>query len=266
LCRSTLREVVVPILGNCIRRPLHPIARTYRPAGGMKHRVRDADSWQSVAKAHGMNAWELIRYNFPGLPASEREASLLVNWYLQEHVGCRKLTSDSKNYCFSAAATPGEIWVPGRMNTSINHAVPVLRQPQTWACWYTSLQMVVQYWRGRGLKSWLVDPSEDAETQALYLSNTGISERERLARKLGFTVQYASMSNEGMWDLLKWGPVIYAGAWPGQLSGHWVVIVGISDTELAINNPAAGQQTWDYDFFMNQYLLQTAERPLVYAP
>jgi len=101
---------------------------------------------------------------------------------------------------------------------------------------------------------------------ALYAANTGINDRERIARKLGFTVLYASLTNEGMWDLLKKGPVIYAGAWPGQLSGHWVVIVGISDDKLIINNPLVGMQTWDYDFFMSQYLIQTAERPLVYAP
>lgn len=254
------------ILPYCIRRPANPVARDYRPASGQKYKVVDGDNWGSVAQQKGMNAWELIRYNYPGLPASHQQAALEVNWYLQEYVGCKKLTEDLKNYCFSSAAAPGQIWLPGRMNSSIYHNVPVMHQPQTWSCWYTSLQMVVKYWRDRGLGAGLVDPSEDTETQALYTSNKGISERERIARKLGFTVLYASLTNEGMWDLLKKGPVIYAGAWPGQLSGHWVVIVGISDNQLAINNPAAGMQTWDYDFFMSQYLIQTAERPLVYAP
>ena len=254
------------ILSNCIRRPGVPVARDYRPASGQKYKVRDSDSWVSLAREKGMSPWELIRYNYPGLPASESQAALEVNWYLQEYVGCRRLTADNRNYCFSAAATPGEIWLPGRINSSIYHAVPIMRQPQTWSCWYTSLQMVVKYWRDRGRGHGLVDPSEDAETVALYNSNGGIVERERIARKLGFTVLYASLSNEGMWDLLKKGPIIYAGAWPGQLSGHWVVIVGLTDNRLAINNPAAGMQTWDYDFFMSQFLIQTAERPLIYAP
>jgi hypothetical protein len=43
------------------------------------------------------------------------------------------------------------------------------------------------------------------------------------------------------------------------------VIVGISDNNLIINNPAAGTQTWDFDFFMSQYLIQAAERPLIYV-
>jgi ABC-type bacteriocin/lantibiotic exporter with double-glycine peptidase domain len=157
------------------------------------------------------------------------------------------------------------------MNTSIYNHVPIMRQPQSWACWYTSLQMVVAYYRQQGRGADLTDPSEDPETQAIYTANQGIgagspTERERIARKLGFTVEYISLSNEGMWEQLRDGPVIYAGRWPGQMSGHWVVIVGISDTTLAINNPAAGMQSWDYDFFMGQYLLQTAERPLVYVP
>lgn len=213
-----------------------------------------------------MTPWELIRFNYPGLPANQQEAAREVNWYLQEYVGCTVLTADQKNYCFSSSANPGTVWLPGRMNSSIYHAVPVMKQPQTWSCWYTSLQMVVKYWRDRGQGGGLIDPSEDPETQKLYTDNKGIVDRERIARKLGFTVLYASLTNEGMWDLLHDGPVIYAGAWPGQLSGHWVVIVGISDDQLAINNPASGMQTWNYNYFMSQYLIQTAERPLIYAP
>lgn len=157
------------------------------------------------------------------------------------------------------------------MTSSIYHSVPIMKQPQTWACWYTSLQMVVAYYRKRGA-GWffLKDPSEDPETQKIYAANQGIGntpdERERIARKLGFTAGYVSLTAEGMWQLLRSGPVIYAGRWPGQLSGHWVVIVGISEFLLAINNPAVGQQTWDYNFFMGRYLLQTAERPLIYVP
>src|SRR3954463_14081884 len=97
------------------------------------------------------------------------------------------------------------------MTSCIYHQVPILIQPQTWSCWYTSLQMVVRYYRMRGQGQGLIDPSEDSETQALYNANTGISDRERIARKLGFTVGYFSLSNEGMWGMLNDGPVIYAG-------------------------------------------------------
>ena len=256
----------MPILSSCIKKPASPVARDYRPASGQKHKVQDGESWTSLAGEKGMLPWELIRYNYPNLPANDHQAALEVNWYLQEYVGCTKLTGDNKNYCFSAAASPGEVWLPGRVNTSIYHQVPVMHQPKSNSCWYTSLQMVVKYYRDRGRGAGLVDPSEDTETAQMYADNKSITDRERIARKLGFTVLYASVTNEGMWDMLHDGPVIYAGAWPGQLSGHWVVIVGISDDKLAINDPLVGMKTWEYDFFMSKVLVQTAERPLVYAP
>ena len=106
-------------------------------------------------------------------------------------------------------------------NTSVFHSVPILRQPQTWACWYTCFQMVVQYERGRNRGGSLKDPSEVASVQAIYDANNGIgatdpTERERVSRLLGFDVLYMSASAEGMWQLLSWAPVIYAGAWPGR--------------------------------------------------
>lgn len=159
------------------------------------------------------------------------------------------------------------------MNTSVYHPVPVMIQPQSWACWYTSMQMVVRYYRSRNRGSRLRDPSEDQEVQTLYTNNIGIGqgpnpaiERERIANKLGFAAVYMSLTNEGMWQLLEKGPVIYAGRWPGLSSGHWVVIVGISDNTLAINDPGSGLVNWNYDRFMGEYLLQTASRPLIYVP
>ncbi len=159
------------------------------------------------------------------------------------------------------------------MNSSILHNVPVMIQPQTWACWYTSLQMVVRYNRGRGQGGRLIDPSEDPETQQLYLSNAGVGaganpavERERIANKLGFAALYMSLNNYGIWQLLSKGPVIYAGRWPGMSSGHWVVIVGISQDTLAINDPGSGLVTWNFNEFMGRYLLQTAQRPLIHVP
>jgi ABC-type bacteriocin/lantibiotic exporter with double-glycine peptidase domain len=155
------------------------------------------------------------------------------------------------------------------MNSSIYHNVPVMIQPQSWACWYTSFQMTVAYYRRSGTRGGLIDPSENATTQAIYQANQGIGaadaeERERVARSLGFDVLYASLAPEGMWSLLHDGPVIYAGAWPGQTYGHWVVITGISEDTLSINNPASGEQIFNYDSFMGQFLLQTKERPLIY--
>jgi len=35
---------------------------------------------------------------------------------------------------------------------------------------------------------------------------------------------------------------------------------------IAINNPATGQESYNYQWFATNYLLQTAERPLIYVP
>jgi hypothetical protein len=213
-----------------------------------------------------MDPWTLIRYNYPNLPGDNQQAALEVNWYLQEYVGCKDVTDDGKNYKFSSSASPGYIYLPPMMNSSIYHPVPGMSQPKDHLCWYASLQMVVSYYRQRGGGRGLKDPSEDPETQNMYVNNLGITDRERIARKLGFSVLYESLTEAGMWKMLKNGPVIYAGAWPGTLSGHWVVIVGISGNKLAINDPWSGPKTWDYKFFMENVLRQTAERPLIYVP
>jgi hypothetical protein len=250
---------------NCIRKPPNPVSRTLVPRGGISYRVKNNDSWESLARSVGMDAWALIRYNYPNLPADNRQAALEVNWYLQEYVGCQDVTRDGKNYMFSSSANPGKIYLPQGMTSSIYHPVPGMSQPKENLCWYASLQMVVGYYRQRGLGRGLKDPSEDPETAEMYRKNEGVSDRERIARKLGFSVLYQSLTETGMWEMLKKGPVIYAGQWPGQLSGHWVVITGISGNELTINDPWYGPKTWDYKFFMGQVLLQTAERPLIYV-
>jgi len=83
------------------------------PASSTSYRVKDGDDWFSVAKIAGMDAWTLIRFNYPTLPASTSQAALEVNWYLENYVGCKLLTADRKNYCFSSSANPGIVYVPG---------------------------------------------------------------------------------------------------------------------------------------------------------
>ena len=95
------------IIPSSIKRPPIPVARDYRPASGQRYKVKDNEDWGSLARTKGMSPWELIRYNYPGLPADQQQASHQVNWYLQEYVGCKKLTTDNRNYCFSSAANPG---------------------------------------------------------------------------------------------------------------------------------------------------------------
>ena len=153
-------------------------------------------------------------------------------------------------------------------NSSIYHDVPVLIQPQSWACWYTSFQMVVQYQRKRGRATGLKDPSEVAWVKAIYDANNGIGatsdEREKVATALGFKTSFSSMSADGIWEILQRAPIIYAGHWPNIASGHFVVITGISENTVSINNPASGRQTYDYNWLAGLLLKQTAERPLIF--
>jgi ABC-type bacteriocin/lantibiotic exporter with double-glycine peptidase domain len=162
--------------------------------------------------------------------------------------------------------------MPVSRAASVSYLVPGWSQPKAWACWYTSLQMVISYFRGGGLpfpRGRLTDPSEDAETRRLYQADRGISwtSTTRIARRLGFKTLAACLTPEGMADvLIQHGPVIYGGQWPGATSGHWVVITGISGNTLSINDPAAGPVTWDYETFLGSYLLEQADQPLIHAP
>ena len=254
------------VLPNCIRAPARPVARAYVPEGGARYRVVDGDSWVTLAKQANVDAWALIRYNYPGLAANTAQAALEVNWYLQEYVGCDAVTADHKNYMFSRSANPGYVYLPPPPTFPISHAVPGMSQAKSSMCWYTCLAMVVQYYRGRGQGGRLVHPSEDPETAAMYQNNLGITDRERIARKLGFAVLYQSLTEAGMQAMLMRGPVIYAGQWPGHLNGHWVVINGIAGRNLSVLDPYYGPQTWDYGTFLNTVLQQTADRPLIYVP
>ena len=89
---------------DCILRPSNPVSRDFVPAQGTPYRVKDNDSWQTVAQKNGIDEWQLVRFNYPNLPADKQSAARQVNWYLQEYVGCRLLTADRKNYRFSVSA------------------------------------------------------------------------------------------------------------------------------------------------------------------
>ena len=43
-------------------------------------------------------------------------------------------------------------------------------------------------------------------------------------------------------------------------------MVGISDTDLIINNPASGMQSYNYNDFVGRILVQTQSRALITPP
>ena len=155
-------------------------------------------------------------------------------------------------------------------NRSIYHPVIDIVQPMDWACWYTCYQMVVNYERSRSRGAALKDPGEVPWVQAIYAANRGVGtddpeERGRVATALGFRALYATLTGDGLADLLVGQPIIYDGQWAGHRNGHAVVMIGLSGNDLIINNPAGGRETYNYNDFVSNVLVQTRSRALVYA-
>lgn len=86
------------------RQPVRPIPAGPRP--GRRYRVKDKDTWDTVARQHAVTVRELIANNC-GLNVTPQE----VNWYLRTRVGC-KVSLDHKNWAFSDSANPGQIYIP----------------------------------------------------------------------------------------------------------------------------------------------------------
>ena len=94
---------------DCIKHPPGtPVPPDYVPPNSAPHPVQSFESWITIAKAHDIrDAWDLIDFNFPGVKQIKEkqglnEAAKVVNWYLENNVGCTAVTDDSKNYKFSA--------------------------------------------------------------------------------------------------------------------------------------------------------------------
>ena len=102
----------MPIYSDSVRPPARPVGKSFVPAGGVQYHVITGDSWVTLAQRVKLSPWDLIRYNYPGLPTDIQSAAKEVNWYLREYVGCTQVTSNGRNYEFSTGDTPGKIWLP----------------------------------------------------------------------------------------------------------------------------------------------------------
>ena len=69
------------------KEPVRKVSRTYIPPGSAPYRVKDGDTWVSVAQTHALDPWDLIEFNFPGSVDDEKGVVLhgVVNWYLHHH-------------------------------------------------------------------------------------------------------------------------------------------------------------------------------------
>ncbi len=149
------------------------------------------------------------------------------------------------------------------------HSVPVLHQTMQMSCWYTAYQMVVAYYRRIGRGGRLVDPYENPETYERCRQNQGGyvgTELDRVARMLGFHTLYLCFSETGMANILTNGPAIYTGVWMNQNASHAVVLIGMYDNWIYVNDPWFGQQRVDYNWFISNVLNESAYFPLIVAP
>ncbi len=88
------------------RAPRSPLPSGFMPPGGSQYKVKDGESWKALAARWGIDAKQLIYFNFHTNNPDE------VNWYLSHYTGCDKPTPDGFNWIFSNSAKPGIIYRP----------------------------------------------------------------------------------------------------------------------------------------------------------
>ena len=93
------------------RRPKRIVPRSRVMKNSVRHRVKDGESWETLALQYGLSTDQIIYFNFDTIVPEE------VNWYLQNYVGCKKITGDGKNWMFNSRAVPGVIQIPPKEYT-----------------------------------------------------------------------------------------------------------------------------------------------------
>jgi hypothetical protein len=88
------------------KKPLRIVPRSYVPPSSMTYKVKDNETWETIARAHGLKSSDLVFANFGTHNCEE------INWYLHHYVGCTLPTHDGKNWRFSSLANPGIIHIP----------------------------------------------------------------------------------------------------------------------------------------------------------
>jgi hypothetical protein len=219
------------------REPASKVRKDFVPPNSTPYRVKDGDSWVTIASAHGMEAWDLIEANFKTRSAPE------VNWYLHYYVGCNKATPDGKNWKFSTSAKPGVIHIPKK--AALYYVVPNMKlipQDKDMSCWFASGQMLIS-WRQNQTQMCEIahpDPALVKKWDKLYDDNPGINNSQiaDFAKDLGLKMMGAmTPTPEYMRELLqRHGPLWVNG------KSHITVIAGIrsgpTGTEVLVFDPA----------------------------
>jgi hypothetical protein len=110
-------------------KPVNAVPSTYVPRPGYPHPVRTGESWVSIARDHGLDPWDLIDFNFPGMKRAKQvdfqRATRHVNWYLREYVGCLVVAPDGHNWAFSSGVSRGKgVWKGGVIFIPVRLSAP----------------------------------------------------------------------------------------------------------------------------------------------
>ncbi|MBX3294781.1 MAG: C39 family peptidase [Acidobacteria bacterium] len=130
--------------------------------------------------------------------------------------------------------------------------VPLLAQPTDGVCWMKSAQMVYSWSKATG-KGSMKDPMSDAGFKARYDNNGDwwAGHNGILAKTFNMkTHSKVDMSLAGLNSFLPTHGPIWTGLrknWGGHNHGHVVVIFGVADTGVLINDPEPmhrGTEMW----------------------
>ena len=207
--------------------PKIPLPQNFQPQGGTRHRIRDGETWKSLAAQVYIDVWNLIEYNFHTRDPDE------VNWYLRRNVGCRKTTPDGKNYIFTSDASPGFVYLPPPFGAPVNYTVPgvfnIIAQPSSMACWATSGAMMLS-WRDQ--QSYPIDTAMQmcgGKWLSLFNANTGLALADTIAfpKDAGMSVEPLVSTPPDTWEkmLRAYGPLEIVTALPFF---HARIMVGIA--------------------------------------
>jgi hypothetical protein len=134
------------------------------------------------------------------------------------------------------------------------------------ACWYTCMQMMVNYVQNQQQQcpSDLTSPEFDTEMKARFDAgkNPSWDEWRDWATRLGFTALNLTPNDNGLLSTLQqYGPIMYSGTWGLTYDGHVIIITGI-DTDawtVFVDDPLEGSapvahQSADYFSRLTQSL------------
>jgi hypothetical protein len=127
--------------------------------------------------------------------------------------------------------------------------VPLIAQTKTWACWYASAQMLIEWKRDRSRATLKdnPDPSDIPETVRMHAANNGLAYSDvlKLAKLLGLkAVPPMSLSLFDIASLLQqYGPLWTHG------TSHVIVLAGVNEglDRVLVHDPApmnVGRKEW----------------------